>query len=186
MTGDFKVRRTSIIALLVFLVLADVALGIYSWQLASSPRAPRQEFAAENRRFELLRADVKRAQGIRDAIPAIQKDCDQFENSLLPASSGYSAVSAEVGSIANKSRVQVDDLTFKQKEIPNRNLAEIAMDASVKGEYTAIVNFLNGLQRSKNVYAVDGLALAGDSQNQGPNAPVRVAVHMKTYFRTAR
>jgi hypothetical protein len=32
---------------------------------------------------------------------------------------------------------------------------------------------------------VDGLALASDTQNQSANGPIKVSVHMKTYFRVA-
>jgi Tfp pilus assembly protein PilO len=185
MQRDSSIPRKIIIAGLAVLVLADVALAAYSWKLSSAPRNPQQELAMQTKQLEVLRADIKRGESIRQLTPAIQKDCDRFEQSLLPASSGYSAVSAELDSIAKKAGARIDDRGFKQKEIPNRHVQEVAIDISVVGEYTNVVKFLNGLQRSSNLYAVDGLALASDSQNQGPNGPIKVTVHMKTYFRTA-
>lgn len=183
MKRDVKVQKRMIIGALGLLVLADVALAAYSWQLSSAPRTPQQELAAQNKELELLRADTKRGEAIRQLTPAIQRDCDRFEQSLLPVGVGYSSVSSELDEIAKKAGAQIETREFKQKEIPNRELQEVSIEITVDGEYTSIVKFLNGLQRSQNIYAVDGLALANETQNQGATGALRVAVHMKTYFR---
>jgi Tfp pilus assembly protein PilO len=186
MKGNTSLQKRLVIGALVLLVLADVALAAYSWRLASAPRTPQQELALQNKQLEVLRADIKRGESIRQLTPAIQRDCDRFEQSLLPVSSGYSSVSAELDSVARKAGAQIESREFKQKEIPNRSIHEVQVDITVNGEYTAVVRFLNGLQRSENVYAVDGLSLASESQNTGgANGPIRVAVHMRTYFRSA-
>jgi Tfp pilus assembly protein PilO len=183
MIRDVKLQKRMIIGALGLLVLADVALAAYSWQLSSAPRTPQQELAAQNKELELLRADTKRGEAIRQLTPAIQRDCDRFEQSLLPVGVGYSSVSAELDEIAKKAGAQIETREFKQKDIPNRDLQEVSVEITVDGEYTSIVRFLNGLQRSQNIYAVDGLALANETQNQGATGALRVAVHMKTYFR---
>ena len=185
MKRDVKVRKRLIIGALGLFVLADVALAAYSWQLNSAPQTPQQELATQNKQLEVLKADIKRGEAIRQLTPAIQRDCERFEQSLLPVSSGYSSVSAELDSIAKNAGAQIENREFKQKEIPNRGMQEVAIDITVNGEYTGVVRFLNGLQRSQNLYAVDGLALASDTQNQASNGPIRVSVHMKTYFRVA-
>ncbi len=80
--------------------------------------------------------------------------------------------------------MHLDGLTFKQKAIPNRNLEVVDVEAAVDGDYAGVVRFVNGLQRSDSVYEVDAITLAGDTQSRSGNAPVRVLVHMRTYFRT--
>ena len=185
MKRDVKLQKRLIIGALVLLVLADVALAAYSWELSSAPHTPQQELALQNKQLEVLKADIKRGEAIRQLTPAIQRDCDRFEQSLLPVGNGYSSVSAELDAIAKKAGAQIENRDFKQKEIPNRGLQEVAIDITLNGEYTGVVRFLNGLQRSQNLYEVDGLALASDTQNQGANGPIRVSVHMKTYFRVA-
>jgi type IV pilus assembly protein PilO len=185
MRSDFTFRRQAILAGVAFLVLADGALAIYSWQLASAPQTPRQQFSLEMRQHDLLKADIKRAQDIRDKIPAIQKDCDQFEQSLFPASAGYSSVTSELGSIAKKNGIQLEDLSFRQTEIASRGTTEVAIDATVSGDYKRIIQFLNGVQRSANLYEVDTLTLAPENTNQGSSEVLKVSLHLKTYFRTA-
>ena len=102
MRRDFTLRKRMILGGVILLVLADVALAAYSWRLSSAPRAPREQLAAETTQHGILKADIKRAQDIRENIPAIQKDCDLFEQSLFPASSGYSSVRSELGATAKK------------------------------------------------------------------------------------
>jgi hypothetical protein len=185
MRRDFTARKRIIVGSVILLVLADVALAAYSWELSSAPRATREPGAVGVRPQDLLRADIKRAQEIRDSIPAIQKDCDRFEQSLFPASSGYSAVRSELGAIARKSGSRLADLSFKPTDIASRGMTEVAIDATVDGDYKSVIGFLNGLQRSNNLYAVDSLTLASDSSNQTSANVIKVALHLKTYFRTA-
>jgi Tfp pilus assembly protein PilO len=186
MRRDFTVRKRFLLGGVTLLVIADVALAAYSWQLSSAPEAPQQQLAAEIMQHDLLRADIKRAEEIRDSIPNIQKDCDRFEQqSLFPASSGYSAVRAELGSIARKSGSRLENIAFKQTDIANRGMTEVAIDATVNGDYKSVIGFLNGLQRSASLFAVDSLTLAPETANQASANVIKVALHLKTYFRTA-
>ena len=169
----------------VLLVLADIVLVVYSRLLASAPQEPQKAIAVETKRRDLLRADIKRAQEIRDNVPATQKECDRFEHSLFPASGGYSAVRSELGETASKSGIQIEDLSFKQAEISNRGMTEVSIDATVNGNYKSVIGFLNGLQRSGNLYSVDSLNLASENTNQASTNVIKVSLHLRTYFRTA-
>jgi type IV pilus assembly protein PilO len=184
MRSDFKLEKRAILLGVALLVIADVALAVYGWKLASSPRSP-QDFAVLTRNRDLLRADIKRAQDIRQKIPAIQKDCDQFEQSLYPSATGYSSVAAELGAIANKSGLQLESQSFRQNDVKGRGLTEVIIEATVTGSYSGVVHFLNGLQRSNNVYAVESLAAKSEAQQPGARGGgVRVTMHIRTYFRT--
>jgi len=182
MRHDFKLERRLIIFGLVLLVAADIALAVYGWNL-SAGQHPQDELAVLTRNRDLLRADITRAQEIRKRIPAIQEDCDKFEDSLYPASKGYSSVSSELDSIAGKAGLSIESSGFRQSEIKGRDLQQVEIDAVVNGSYSQVVHFLNGLQRSQNVYAVEALEAKADS-TQGANGKVRVQMHIKTYFRT--
>jgi hypothetical protein len=182
MRHDFKIERRLIIFGLVLLVAADIALAVYGWNL-SAGRHPQDELAVLTRNRDLLRADITRAQEIRKKIPAIQEDCDKFEESLYPASKGYSSVSSELDSIAGKAGLSVESTGFRQADVKGREMQMVEIDTVVDGSYSQIVHFLNGLQRSQNVYAVEALEAKVDP-SQGANGRVRVAMHIKTYFRT--
>ena len=184
MRRDFTLRKRTILGGVILLVLADVALAAYSWRLSSAPRAPREQLAAETTQHSILKADIKRAQDIRENIPAIQKDCDLFEQSLFPASSHNSSIRSELDAIAKKNGIQLEDQSYKETKIANRGMTEVAVDATVDGDYKSVVGFLNGLQRSVNLYQVDSLSLASENANRGSINVIKVALHLKTYFRT--
>lgn len=181
MRHDFKLERRLIIFALVLLVAADIALAVYGWNL-SAGQHPQEELAVITRNRDLLRADIMRAQEIRKKIPAIKEDCDKFEDSLYPTNKGYTSVSAELDSIAGKSGLVVESSGFHESEMKGRDLQQVEIDAVVDGSYSQVVHFLNGLQRSPNVYAVESLEAKADNF-QGANGRVRVSVHIKTYFR---
>jgi len=183
MRRDFTTRKKAICGVLILLVVSDVGLAAYSFQLSSAPQTKAQIPALE-RRLKVLQASIVRAQKIKDEMPNTQQDCEKFEGSLLPASTGYSSVSAELGAMAKKSGIQAPDLSFKPTAIPERGLTEVAVDATVQGDYKNVVLFLNGLQRSANNYEVESLTLGTDKQVQGPANMIRVTLHLKTFFRT--
>jgi hypothetical protein len=182
MSRDFKFERRAIIGGLAVLILADLGLGYYSWRISNSPTAPPQRLAEETLRLKSLRADIDYAEKIATNFPKTVKDCDKFERELPAASSASSSISAELGEVSKKAGVQVQGITFKDREITGRNITERNMDATISGNYANVVKFLNGLQRSPNYYVVDSLELG--SEPTTPNL-IRVSVRMRTFFRTA-
>jgi type IV pilus assembly protein PilO len=185
MRRDFTTRKRAILGAVILLVIADLALGAYSWQLSSAPQAPKEQLAAQTKQHALLKKSIDDAQRTRDNVPAIQKDCEHFEQSLFPASSGYSAVKSEIDSMARKSGIRLDERSFKESEIASRGMKEVAMDATVSGDYRNVVAFLNALQRSPNLYTVDSLTAGTENTNQVSTNIIRVTLHLKTYFRNA-
>jgi Type II secretion system (T2SS), protein M subtype b len=180
---DFHHKKTIIVAGLVLLIGADAAMAIYSVSMASSKRSPQQELVARTTQLKVLQADVERARDIKKDAPAAKRECDEFENSLLAAGTGYSVVSSELADIGHKAGLQISSLGFHQKDLAGRGIAEVAVDVTVAGDYKSVVHFLNGLQRSANNYAVDSLAVTKESA-QGPlSGGVKVDFHLKAYFK---
>jgi len=184
MASDFRLQKRLITAAVALLIAADVALAAYSWNMGTTPRNER-ELAAQTTQLKISQADLERAKGIQHSMPAIQADCDKFEHMLFPASSGYSSVTGDLDSIARKTGAQVQDLSFKQSDVPQRGLTSVEITSSVNGTYVAVVRFVNALQRSEHIYVLDGLSLSSDTQNPGAASQIKVALHMQTYFRTA-
>jgi Tfp pilus assembly protein PilO len=184
MRRDFTTRRRTILACLVVLLLADLALAGYSWQLASSPEMPREQSARQALRLKLLQKNIEEAQRIKADMPTTQKECEKFEQSLLPSSTGYFSLSSELGGIAKKSGVQLEALSFKPTTIPERGMTEMVIESTINGDYRSVMQFLNGLQRSANIYEAESLTLATEKSNQGPVNLIKLELHLKTYFRT--
>jgi type IV pilus assembly protein PilO len=179
----FQLKKRIIFAGLAVLLLADSIFAYYILKMSNPLYNPQQVLAVQARDLALLRADVKRASGIRDKIPDVLKAFDQFEGALPPGNKGYSVISQELGGFAKDTHLLIEDERFRQKEVAGRNLIELELEATVTGDYTSIVRFLNDLQRSKNVYIIDSLELDSQASTQGAPGSLRVNLHVRTYFR---
>lgn len=183
MPRNFTTRRRVILGGVICLVAVDLALAAYSFQLSSEPQSP-GDFPRIERQLSVMKNSVERAERIREDMPNTQKDCEKFEKMLLPGTTGYSSLTAELGDIAKKSGVNLEGKAFKPTPVPSRGLTEVAIVAAIEGDYKNVILFLNGLQRSVNIYEVESLALAPQKDNKGPANVIKVELHLKTYFRT--
>lgn len=183
MRRDFTTRRRLILGALILLIAADLALAAYTWQLSSAPQTPRELPVRQALQLKLLQKNIEEAQKIKEETPATQRDCEKFEQSLLPASTGYSSLSSELDAIAKKSGVRLEALSFKPTAIPERGMIEMAIESTINGDYRSVMEFLNGLQRSANIYEVESLNLATEKSLHGPANAIKLSLHLKTYFR---
>ena len=60
------------------------------------------------------------------------------------------------------------------------DLTEIRMDAGVSGDYTAIMRFINGLERSQTFFIVRAMALSGQQ-----SGTVNLRLQVSTWLRPA-
>jgi Type II secretion system (T2SS), protein M subtype b len=180
-SGDWRTWKRSVGVALGLLLLLDAALAAFLWngsrQGPEVLRAERNELALE---AKLLRADLRRGDAIRASLPQVGTDCDAFyRQSFLDAKTGYSQIESDLAAIAQKADVKTPALSFEQKPVEGRGVTEISIKTAVDADYPSVIRFINGLERSKNFYLVDGLHLA--SANSGT---IRLEIEMHTYFRT--
>src|SRR5262249_3692352 len=136
------------------LVVGDLALAGYSYQLASQLLILGLVFVKQEDYLKKLKASVARAKQIREDMPNTQRDCEKFEHLLLPASSGYSSILSELRDIAKKNRIKPPDVSFKPTPVPSHRLIEVTMESTIEKDYKNVILFLNGLQRSANIYKI--------------------------------
>jgi hypothetical protein len=165
---------------LAALLAVDLALASFLWQASREGpevmRVRRDHLAAQ---AKLLRADVDRGDRVRASLPQAGKDCDSFyHQTFLDASTGYSRIAADLGGIASRAGVRTSGFAFKQKEIKDRGVTEISIGTSVEADYPAVIQFINGLERSKNFYLLDGLHLTAATAGG-----IRLQLELHTYFR---
>jgi Tfp pilus assembly protein PilO len=183
--SNFYLKKRIILTLLGVLLVVDGALAYFNLKMSGARETPQQVLATKTRQLKLLKADVERAAAIQKNIPKVLKQFDGFEENLPPASKGYSVTSQELNDFARDTHLLIGDLKFHQKELKERNLDEVEIEATVAGDYNGVVRFINQLQRSKNVYIVDTLQLESDTTGQGPANLLRISLHLRTYFRKA-
>jgi len=168
-------------AALGILLALDLALAGYLWHASSQQP---QQLRAERDRLALqakkLHADVERGEKIRASLPAAGKECDAFyQQSFLESATGYSRIESDLDDIAAKSGVKIAGFTYKQKEVKDRGVTEIQITTNLDEDYPSIIQFINGLERSKNFYLLDSLHLASAS-----TGGIRLDLDLHTFFRT--
>jgi hypothetical protein len=183
---DINLQRKLIIGALAVLLLADLAFAYFNSRLSAAREIPAEQMlAAQNRQVALMRADIQKATMIRKGVPEVTRGFDQFESSLPASTKGYSAISQEIDDIAKDTHVAIEGTRFREKELAGRNLSQVDFESTISGDYPGIVRFLNRLQRSKNAYIVDSLQLDSTTGTQTTNGPLKVGLHLRTYFRKA-
>jgi Tfp pilus assembly protein PilO len=174
--------RKYVAAIVSLLFVADFALALFIWQGGrEGPETKRRQRDRLELQAKLLKADVERGEKIKASLPQVGKDCDGFyKENFLPASSGYSAVLAELTDITHKAGLKTGGVTFQQKELKGHGVTQIAMKTTVEGDYPALIQFIHALERSKNFYLLDNLTLASG----GSAAGIKLNLDLRTFFRT--
>jgi hypothetical protein len=163
------------------LLIADVVLLGVVWRNASlHPEYQQRSLERLRQEHRKLGDDVRRAADIRERLPAAERQCDTFlKETLLPASSGYSTVLADLGRVAKDAGLPPGAIGFKQKEPDKQGILQVEVTAAVEGDYASLVKFINGLERSENLYLLDSLALTA-----GRDRGIRLSLLLRTYFRS--
>jgi type IV pilus assembly protein PilO len=181
---NFGRVKIILVALVAAFFVGDAALSVITIRAASAKETPQHQLLTQITLLRLLRADVKRAREIQQEIPKTKADCELFENSLPAAGTGYSVISAELQDLSLKSGSQISSMSFHPADKSSHGITEVALDASVSGDYKSVVQFINGLQQSKNHYIVDNLSLVND-RGPGSKTSLRVNLHLKSYLKAA-
>lgn len=182
---NFETKKIIIIAGLAILLLADATFAYLNHSMTSSRENPQQVLASRNLQLGIMKADIDRAAKIRENIPQVIKAFEEIEGALPQASKGYSMITQELDGYAHEAHIVKESTVFKQTPIPGRDVSEVSVESTVTGDYNGIVHFLNDMQRSKNIYIVDGLDVDAQNQSQGPVGSLKISLHVRTYFRKA-
>ncbi|HEX4029322.1 MAG TPA: GspMb/PilO family protein [Terracidiphilus sp.] len=117
-----------------------------------------------------LRGLDKRVEHSRDQVGA-------FYAKRIPPN--YSTISSRISALEVASGVRLTRVEYTQGE-PGNYLTKIAMDASITGEYPAIMRFINSLERDPIFFVIEGMTLTGQ---QGGTVSLRMQV--STWLRPA-
>ncbi len=163
-------------AAVVLLCLVNLVLAarlIYAWKRESAGNTARlQQHEMEYRAMQLK---TKPLRGLDKKIEQAQLDEQAFYEKRFPAT--YSEVLAELGALAVKNNVLLSREQYSQGKL-DQGVYELRMNANLTGDYAPIVRFINGLERDKIFFRIDGIALSGQ---QGGTVSLRML--LTTYLR---
>jgi type IV pilus assembly protein PilO len=174
-SGTFNLLNLHIAAV-ALLAIANLVLLVQLAMAWHTLRMDRPE-ELELRQTELQSAQLQ-AKPLRN-LPArvadSTKGADHFYDGRVPGAD--SAILAELGALEQKANVRLSRVQTAF-EPALRDVTEVRMDASVSGDYTSVMKFINSVERDRMFFVIDGLTLTGQ---QGGLVNLRLKV--TTYLR---
>jgi len=172
--------KIAVMAALGLFIVIDAGLGVLLWQLRQSdPASLRAEHTSLDTKAKLLKADIARGERIQKSMPAVGKDADAFYQDEIPkAGKGYSGIVADLGDIAGKAGLKTSSTGFHEAQLKGRNVTEVGIADSVEGNYSSVLQFIAGLEKSKNFYLLDDL-----SMDRAESGHLHLTLDLRTYFR---
>ncbi|HEY0784240.1 MAG TPA: hypothetical protein VGD62_00115 [Acidobacteriaceae bacterium] len=162
----------------LLLVIFDIALGTklaLAWHEASSDQS--EAYAADMARYTLLAAQVQHIGGLPASIAGSRDEAEAFYGARVPGND--SAILAELGGLASRNRVRLSRASYTPRAaVPG--LVEQSIDASLSGEYTALMHFINDVERDRNhaFFIIRNVTLTGQQ-----SGVVNLRLRLTTYMR---
>ena len=161
---------------LVLLLMLNLTLAVrlvFAWDRASAGNAARiEQRQAEYRAMKLKTTPLR---GLDKKIQQAKLDQQAFYEKRFPATD--SEVLTELGALTVKNNVLLARGQYAHRK-PQQGLVEMDMEASLSGDYAPIVRFINGLERDKVFFLIDGIALNGQQ-----SGVVSLRMILTTYLR---
>ena len=172
-----------------------VQMGI-AWKLANSQNA--EALAQQQILLKSAEIAARPLQGLDVKLAEASAQSDKFYVERLPVS--YSEIAGELGVLKTKSNVRLSRVNYTQPApatnngkkaiegpggttVPSRGkdqLTEVLMDASLTGDYRSLVQFINGLERDKVFFLINGITLTGQQTGQ-VSLRIRIASFLRGY-----
>lgn len=136
--------------------------------------------ALAGERAQLTAAEIaaRPTRGLGAKVTSSTAEADAFYAARLPYA--YSQVAAELGVLTRRAGVRLTRVQYAETPAlaGKDTLTEVRMDASVSGEYRAIMQFINALERDRMFFVISGINLTGAQGGQ-----VNLRVRLTTFLR---
>jgi len=127
--------------------------------------------------YAQLKSQMSHLEGLPDKVDQAREDANDFyEKRIAP---NYSTIAEELGTAYVKNQVRLTRAQYTATPSID-GLTELRIDANLSGDYTALMHFINDLERDKNhvFFIIDGLTFTGQ---QG--GLVNLRLRLTTYLR---
>lgn len=165
------------VVLLLVLNLFLLTRLFFAWHAASSDQST--DYESERMTYVQLQTQMSHLQGLPEKVNQAHSDADKFYEKRI--SPNYSTMLSELGKIETKNNVRLTRAQYTATPAIN-GLTQLRIDASLSGEYTALMHFLNDVERDKEdvFFTINALTLSGQ---QG--GLVNLRLRMTTYLQSS-
>jgi type IV pilus assembly protein PilO len=153
------------------LLAVTIALGVrlgLDWTATNGHSA--DVLAGKQVELRALEHETAPLRGLDQRIAKSREEMDAFYKKRIPPN--YSTISTRIDELGVASGVRLTREEFTQGP-PGNDLTQISMDASITGDYPAIMHFVNSLERDPIFFVIRAMNLTGQ---QGGQVSLRMQV----------
>ena len=149
----------------------------FAWHAASSDQSA--DYESEHMTYVQLQTQMAHLQGLPEKVNQAHSDADKFYAKRIAPN--YSTMLSELGKLETKNNVRLTRAQYTATPAIN-GLTELRIDASLSGEYTGLMHFINDTERDKNdvFFTINTLTFSGQ---QG--GLVNLRLRMTTYLQSS-
>jgi len=174
--ASIRETRKKLMPAVIALAILDLACVGYLFSPAGRSRQARQrDYDKMRQQLVAKQQEVVPTRGMDQKLKQASHDITGFYDGRFPAE--YSDVSAELGKVAADTGVHLSAIKYEEKASPIDDLRKLNIEIALSGDYLQEVKFINGLERDKMFFLINGVAL-GEQQ-----ANVRLQLKLETYLR---
>jgi hypothetical protein len=170
-----EIRRKWMPALIALVVLDLACVGYLLSPAGRSRQARQREYYELRAQLTAKRQEVLPTRGMDQKLKQASQDIITFDDERFPAQ--YSTVAEELGKLAADTGVHFAGLRYDKRGATIEGLRKLDIEITLSGDYLQEVKFINGLERDKMFFLIDGVNLA---EQQGV---VRLQLKLETYLR---
>jgi len=171
---NFHIAGAIVLAALVLVLVVKGALAVHAAGALNS-----DSYQQEQIHYMQLHAQMAHLQGLPQKVDQSRADAAHFyEQRIAP---NYSTIAEELGEAAVKNQVRLSRAEYAPSPAID-GLTELRIDASLSGDYTSMMRFINDLERDKNhvFFIIDGVTFTGQ---QG--GLVNLRLKLSTYLQSS-
>jgi len=159
----------------ILLILALV-LGIrFSMDWVATSGSKSDELANRQTQLKMLELQTAPLRGIDKRVDESSKQMKEFFEKRIPTN--YSTISIQLGELSVKNGVRLTRTQYSPGK-PGEGLTEVKLDATISGEYTGIMRFVNGLERDEKFFVIRSMNLTGQQAGL-VNLRLQVSIWMR-------
>jgi type IV pilus assembly protein PilO len=175
MASIAEIRKKWMPAVVGLAILVLACVGYLLSPAGRSRQARQREYYELRAQLTAKRQEVLPTRGLDQKLKQASQDITTFNDQRFPMK--YSDVAEQVGKLAMDTGVHLAGVKYEEKEAPIEGLRKLNIEITLSGDYLQEVKFINGLERDKMFFLIDGINLAEQQGN------VRLQLKVETYLR---
>ena len=127
--------------------------------------------------LKALQLETAPLSGIDGRVQQTREQIERFEHKRIPPN--YSSIDERINELEVASGVRLSRVQYTQRP-PGSGLTEISVDTNINGDYSAIMKFINSIERDQTLFVIRAMAFTGTQGGQ-----VGLRMQLSTWLRAA-